>query len=367
MARKRLLMGYWDCKYCDTKKILGTERVCPNCGRPRGKDTKFYLDGEHVELTAEQAKTKNKGADWLCPYCDTLNSALNEVCESCGSPKTDSKKDYFNMNEKPDDSAEEEYNHDSENNKQEASSNLNSERLQNLFPEKLTKFTGKILPILLAVILLSGLIWLFIPKNQELTIVNKSWQYTQKIESYETFRESDWSLPANARLVDKKSEIHHYDQEFDHYETRTRQVSESVLDGYDESCSYSDNGDGSFSETCVDVPRYRTEYHTEEYQEAVYKDVPVYQTKYYYDIDKWVYKRSVISSGTTNEPYWEEYILADNERAGEKVTEYWIEGYIKKPNKTKKYEVNEKVWRGVRIGETYSVKISVLGLTEIKI
>lgn len=350
MARKRLLMGYWDCKYCDTKKILGTERVCPNCGRPRGKDTKFYLDGDHVELTEEQAKTKNKGADWLCPYCDTLNSALNEVCESCGSPRADSKKDYFNMNDKPDAPVEEEYKHNLE-----------------LPPfKKFLNFAVKALPILLAVLLLSGLIWLFIPKNQDLTIVNKSWQYTQKIESYETFRESDWSLPANARLVDKKSEIHHYDQEFDHYETRTRQVSESVLDGYDESCSYSDNGDGSFTETCVDIPRYRTEYRTEEYQEAVYRDVPVYQTKYYYDIDKWVYKRSVISSGTTNEPHWDEYVLADNERAGEKIKEYWVEGYIKKPNKTKKYEVDEKAWRGVRIGETYSVKISVLGLTEIK-
>lgn len=351
MARKRLLLGYWDCKYCDTKRIPGTERVCPSCGRPRGKDTKFYLDGPHVELTKEQASTKNKGADWLCPYCDTLNSALNEVCESCGSPKTDSKKDYFNMNEKADTPKEEEYQFD----------------LRSKIVDKFFGIIGKVIPLLLATMVIAGVIWLFIPKEYDYTVTNKSWQYTQTIESYETIRESDWSLPSGGRLVDKKDEIHHYEQEFDHYETRTKQVSEQVFDGYDESCSYSDNGDGSFTEDCIDIPRYRTEYHTEEYQEAVYRDVPVYATKYYYDIDKWVFKRNIISSGGANEPYWKDFTLAENERTGAKYEEYWIEGYKKKPSKTNKFKVNETVWRETTVGSTYRIKTSAGTLLEIAI
>ena len=39
------VMGYWDCPVCQTKKIKGTVRDCPNCGAPRGKDVRFYMDG----------------------------------------------------------------------------------------------------------------------------------------------------------------------------------------------------------------------------------------------------------------------------------------------------------------------------------
>ena len=47
------VMGYWDCPVCQTKKIKGTLRDCPNCGAPRGKDVKFYMDGEDLRLTEE--------------------------------------------------------------------------------------------------------------------------------------------------------------------------------------------------------------------------------------------------------------------------------------------------------------------------
>ena len=50
------VMGYWDCPVCQTKKIKGTVRDCPNCGAPRGKDVRFYMDGEDVRLTEEEEK-----------------------------------------------------------------------------------------------------------------------------------------------------------------------------------------------------------------------------------------------------------------------------------------------------------------------
>ena len=52
------VMGYWDCPVCQTKKIKGTVRDCPNCGAPRGKDVRFYMDGEDVRLTEEEEKKK---------------------------------------------------------------------------------------------------------------------------------------------------------------------------------------------------------------------------------------------------------------------------------------------------------------------
>lgn len=89
------VMGYWDCPMCQTKKILGTERNCPNCGMPRGEDVKFYMDGPEVKLTEEQQQKKGKGADWMCEYCGGYNSALDTVCVSCGAER--SGKDYFEI------------------------------------------------------------------------------------------------------------------------------------------------------------------------------------------------------------------------------------------------------------------------------
>ena len=84
MPEDRIVMGFWDCPYCDKKEIQGTLRNCPGCGRPRG-DTKCYMKSRNHEevvrnghyLTEEQAKTKGKGADWICAYCDCSNSVLN--------------------------------------------------------------------------------------------------------------------------------------------------------------------------------------------------------------------------------------------------------------------------------------------------
>ena len=94
----RLVMMYWDCPYCDSHHIKGTDRECPSCGHPRGTSTSFYMDPNHKEyLTEEQAQTKGKGADWLCPACDCLNSVLDNTCKSCGASKGASKADYFAM------------------------------------------------------------------------------------------------------------------------------------------------------------------------------------------------------------------------------------------------------------------------------
>ena len=42
----RIIEGFWDCKYCNTKGIRGGIRECPNCGKARDEDTVFYLDLE---------------------------------------------------------------------------------------------------------------------------------------------------------------------------------------------------------------------------------------------------------------------------------------------------------------------------------
>ena len=53
----RLIEGVWDCVFCGTDKIRGSERVCPCCGKTRGQDVKFYMDNPKNYVNEEVAKT----------------------------------------------------------------------------------------------------------------------------------------------------------------------------------------------------------------------------------------------------------------------------------------------------------------------
>ena len=108
----KLVMGYWDCPYCDKKEIRGDTAVCPACGRPRGQ-VKFYMKGQaqnqerraddvaDIEyVDEERAKYVNRNPDWYCSFCETLNSDNAETCRSCGASRADSEANYFQMREK---------------------------------------------------------------------------------------------------------------------------------------------------------------------------------------------------------------------------------------------------------------------------
>ena len=78
----KIFEGYWNCSYCGTNKIRGSIRNCPNCGKPRGNDVKFYMDSTSQEVA--NSDKVNKNPDWLCSFCDSLNSDSIEICPSCG-------------------------------------------------------------------------------------------------------------------------------------------------------------------------------------------------------------------------------------------------------------------------------------------
>lgn len=355
---KTIVMGYWDCSYCDAVGIEGTKRDCPGCNRPRGEGVKFYMDKSNVKyLSSEDSETKGKGPDWLCSYCNSLNSSLVNECTSCGASRQEAEKNYFTMNEQTSKSV---YgSNDVENTKPKVSKDV--DRSGKLSGVNLLKRIG--IP-LVAMFSICCLLLAIFTGTKEFTPTSFSWVYDIDIESYETVDESDWSLPDGARLQYTKDEIHHYDHVVDHYETKTRTYSEEVLDGYDTSYEYTDNGDGTFSQHEVQTPRYRTEYREEQYEEPVYKDVPVYQTKYYYEIDKWIHKRTVTTKGNDKNSYWGEVELKDNEREGKHTEQYNVSGKVK--NKDKTYGCTKDIWDQLTVGGSYKVKISHGDIVEIK-
>lgn len=186
-----------------------------------------------------------------------------------------------------------------------------------------------------------------------------SWERSIDIERYQTVDESGWSLPVGARLHYSQEEFSHYEQVLDHYETKTRQVAKERISGYEEYVTgYRDLGNGYFEETTSSRPIYETYYETETYEEPVYRDEAVYRTKYYYEIDKWLYERSVKTNGTDKEPYWGEVNLNSDERVSSERENYTILGLNKK-EKEQSISLSYKDWNSLEVGQTVKLKVSL--------
>ncbi len=350
---------YWKCPSCGAI-VRGDNRDCPNCATPVPAGTKYLMpdDPEVAKAIAEgkvyitshekveqggavakvsEEKKSNK-ANWVCEYCGYQNRAESEVCEGCGAPKEESKRDYFTPEPKPEPPVKQQ------------SSKADSGPLA--FFNRHRKLT-----IALAVVLF--LIWFFTPVTRKTKITAFEWMRSIGVEEYTLCHENDWSVPEGGRITDQKQEIHHYDQVLDHYETRTRQVAHQVQDGYD--TEYRDLGNGQ-AET-VQVPRYRTEYTTETYQDPVYRDEPVYRTKYYYDIDRWLEVSSIDTSGRDQKPCWGDSDLPESvsspdygdRKLGKRHENYYVIFEDKKGNEQKEeYSFDE--WNSLKVGDGIKYK-----------
>ena len=383
----RLVYGYWDCNYCGSKGIRGDNRECPNCGHPRNKSTKFYM-GENIEyVPADKAGTISRNPDWLCEYCHTLNSDKLIECESCGSPRYESKKDYFDLHEDEESIKDCEVEESIESgaiNDTEYNPNMSGSpslevtkvpteswktHLETPEPYKpRNKKSFKINPLVLKIALITlasiALVLLLIcalkTHDEEMTVSSFSWSRSIKIEKLVTYDESDWTLPVDARLKYTREELKEYQDVFDHYETKTRQVQKERLIGYEQEVSgYRDLGNGMFEEVTKQVAIYETYYEDETYQEPVYRKEPVYAKKYYYEIDRWTYSRSVNTDGVDN-PYWGEYTLGPKERVSEKYEDYTVY-LLNEKSEIQSCDVSYSMWEILNTGDKVIAKVNIFG------
>ena len=351
---------YWECTYCDSI-VRGDSRVCPNCGSPIPNGQKYMMPDDPRVIKAQwdgkilvggnihtdekgivsevvEKEKERKRPNWRCHSCGYSNFDEDDSCRGCGAPKTT--QTYFDDDEDEKDSDTDEEEDSFEVESEADSSTLSKVReevaqLPEMFRGLLKSFKNiswKHKAGALGVLaLLAFIIWLFVPVQRTATVTGFRWEQTIDVEQFTLCSENDWTVPSGGRVVATAEEIHHYDTVLDHYETRTRTVSEQVQDGYETKTrevseqvfdgydtSYRDLGNGQAE--VVQTPRYRTEYHTEtyevpkyktvyheeEYQVPIYVEVPVYQTKYYYNIDRWLYYETLTSAGYDQTPYWAE-------------------------------------------------------------
>lgn len=367
----KIIEGVWDCVYCGATKVRGGLRECPQCGHPRDENVEFYMDNpQNYVLDEVLAEKARQGPDWVCQFCDCLNSATVSVCEGCGSARDAETKNYFENRQ------EQQEKQDREDEIQ--SIGDDSEQVAGYQPEPPTiaksdrrkrfdwgKTPKMSVAALLVIALIVGMVMLFSPREVSGTVVDMKWSRSVEIEEYKTVRENGWSIPSGGREVSRSEEIHHYNSVISHYETKTRTYTEQVLDHYEEYVSsYRDLGNGYFEEITSRRPVYRTETRTKTYEEPVYVQVPVYETKYIYDIDKWVHQSYKDTSGNDKSPYWSDYECKANERMGCKIEVFSVSVELGNSD-TETYSLSYDQWASLEIGQEVKLKAYVSGSAEL--
>lgn len=360
----KLVLGLWDCPYCGTTGISGDITECPNCARARHENTKFYLPETIKYLPEEKANKVNRNPDWVCPYCNSLNSDSLHTCAYCGADRTAENRNYFTRtNSSPKTSTTHTENTKPQPAMQNTYHRADTYSSRSTYYEKSSRGFNihSIIAFFLIAALIVGMVYVLIPKNEKITITQFAWERSIEIQRYQPVNESDWSLPENARLQYTKQEFHHNDKILDHYETKSKSVPIKKFSHYEtEVVGYRDLGNGYFEEITSQVPVYDTEYVTETYEEPVYRYEPVYATKYYYEIDKWLYERTVKTHANDHTPYWGETNLKSDERVSHKSENYTITGQTSK-NKVRTVSLEYSVWVKLSINQEVKLKISIFG------
>lgn len=331
--------GRWDCPTCGTQGLLGRDTKCGNCGATRPEGIKFYLpENAPAVANAAQLAVAQAGADWICDYCGSSNRADATTCYDCGAPQG-AKRQVVQSDPLP-------------NTNPEPPPPVKPPSKKSRWQIGCLGFLGSLIALLI--------IW-FQPQQIDATVTQTHWQRSIAIEQLTTLVESDWSIPTGSRLLSQQEEIHHYKQVLERYETRTRDVSEQVAVGSESYvCGTVDLGNGFFEDRMCDRTIYETRTSTETYEEPIYRDEPVYQTKYTYEIDRWLVNRTPQTSGNDRNPYWPEIVLGPQERqgAGEETYRVDFEG-----KNGKSYQITMPLarWLDFEVGTQHRITVNRLG------
>ena len=327
----------WDCRYCDTKKLLGlTHRFCPNCGAPQDPEWRYFPSD------AEKVAVKDHiyyGADKICPACGTAVSANSQFCGRCSAPLTEAAQVKLQaIREKREG---ERFETEDLTARQDREQDIFLGRVQ---PEA-SKNNRKRNTILLAVglgvaaVLVLVMLAVFWKKETVVTVAGHRWEREITIETFTAVSQhSDCNaVPAGAYSVDRRYE-----------QVGSRQVA----DGQECSNRQVDQGDGTFREERVCETTYRSE--------------PVYGYVCYYAINLWLESRSVRAEGDLSvKLYWPETqitragVCLGCEREGKRTETYRL--ILTNPDgKTYTCAVPFEDWQAASVATAFRLQVRVI-------
>lgn len=400
-----ILEGRWDCDACGTKGIRGGERVCPGCARPRPQNVKFYLPRNAEQVSGAAALHEAQaGPDWYCEHCGAGNSALRGACRQCNAARGSSPSHqvtHYNVDQAPRSA-------DGPPEPTAAAATLVHEPAESVPP--MATFAdlpispdaaprpssrpkiGLPLGVIGALALVALIVFLALRSPYTSVAVSGfAWERSITVERLQTQTEQGWSIPPGGRVITETQAIHHNESILDHYETRQRQVCETVREGtepeeYEDcrqvqvgteefACGYRDLGNGNFEEEWCErpiyerqcttetrlVPKYVKQCHDETYQHAIYRQEPRYATRYTYEIERWVFGRTAQAQGQDHEATWPALQLTAAEREAGRSESYSVI-FTDKRGRAYSYPCAFREWADYRLAQSLKIDVQEAGL-----
>lgn len=328
----------WECNSCGHKGITGNVKICPSCGNPKDSSEKYVAppnDRHYLNTEELQARgvDRDHGSDEECPFCQARIAPKTQVCPQCGGNIKG-----VGKTSRICPGCERETNDLScpacgtmTNPKTSKSRNLSptqgnyqplSERKNPNGIKKFLKIAGGIAGIALIIF---TLVMIFTPKVKVGSVSQNSWSCSVPRQEYQYNFHGDWYLPQNADPINRYLKFHHYDQVYvrtdtvcadewevvgSHTEYGTEQVCEtdsiyvgSTTTCYDDgTCDTEDNYDDVTTchdkSTSEEVDDYGWVNHC--HQKDIYRDVPVDQMWYEYNLWEWASIAPLTTSGNDN-------------------------------------------------------------------
>jgi hypothetical protein len=358
--------GKWRCARCRVAN-LGRHLNCQTCGVKRGDDTEFFLEDDAAAISdAELLKQANAGADWICRYCDGNNRAFAAQCSSCGSLRSDKDKQLIEETRGVGDWSEA-----AQKTAKIGANQHNFQQTQSkksFFSSILFKFAlfgaGGLMTIFIAIF--AGLVYIAsLSYATEVEVTGLEWTRTVTVEEYKTVTETAWEgeLPPDARVQSSERALHHTERVADGTRTVPETYTEQVSDGTESYvCGRTDKKNGYFEDKHCTRTKYKSVTKTRNRTETVYKDVPVYRTRYNYQIEKWVTFDEKTTSGTDFNPQWAIVQTDKTHREGKRTESYnLLCKELGGENKSHKIKLTPENWSKFASGERLNGKKDFFG------
>lgn len=307
MARKEIILLFWDCPYCGHKHIPGPTRRCPGCFWWRDRTVNFYEAPDSVVLSPAEV-ARYAGPDWICKACGAANPETGApreqlVCGNCHARQVDLDGGRTPLETLPTGVAVE----------RRLSMVSSGSPITGGYVRTISYTDRRILGAVytlaalglfgLGILGLNGLsTWVYRPRPVAAQVLRRHWRVEVPIEERRPVSEGGWTLPAGAYNVRTETR---------QQSTRRVQVgtkTETVKVPYEEKvgtrteCTTVSRGDGTGERVCSEEPIYETRYRTETEEVPIYREEPVYATWYSYTIDRWQPLRTAVVEGTENMP-----------------------------------------------------------------
>lgn len=341
-------------------------------------------------------------SDWICEFCGASNGSWRTECVSCGNPREGDEVTYHEVTRRAEatgrsrEDAEQDIRYErlygsdgTDGEKVDGTddgmgefsvSSLVSDPLGTLgiAKSKVTELIGSLIGFVqgnrrgvaigagvLALLML--VVWIVIPHPRNITPESFDWTRNIAVSELMTVKEDDWVVPSGGRTYDQRLE-HHYDRkvhdgwhdeeyvDYERQKTGTRTWTERE-----------DNGDGSYDIVTYEEDVYENVPVTKTRRVEDYHYEPVYDIKYYYEIERWRHTRDVTTSGQDQNPYWGEPNLSGvtgehgtgQEKEGGRTEEYGVTC-----TDGKRYVTNEEFWDRLEKGGTFRVLVHLDGHIE---